>query len=87
LSITVGVIDKIKKKRLFDVKIFRRYKKYYGKNTKKIHNIFIWEETLFISLSFKKKIGIVGHYFRKYGHFKKREIIGNLGQQILLQLR
>jgi hypothetical protein len=57
-----GVIDKIKK-RLFDVKIFRRHKRYYGKNTKKIHNIFIWEETLFISLSFKKKIGILGPLF------------------------
>ena len=30
---------------------------------KKIQNIFIWEETLFISLSFKKKIGILGTLF------------------------
>jgi hypothetical protein len=34
LSITVGVIDKIKK-RLFAVKIFCRHIRFYGKNTKK----------------------------------------------------
>jgi hypothetical protein len=59
LTITVGVIDKIKK-RLFDVKFFRRHKRYYGKNSKNTY--YIHMERNFVHF-FIKKIGILDPLF------------------------
>jgi intergrase/recombinase len=54
LSIAVGVVDKIKKKRLIDEKIVCRHKRYYGKNTKK-HAYYIYMERNFVNFFIVKK--------------------------------
>ncbi len=62
LSIAVGVVDKIKKNGLSMKKLFAAIKGITGKIQKNMHTIFIWKETLLISLSLKK-IGILDPLF------------------------
>jgi hypothetical protein len=60
LSVTVGVIDKIKKT-AFRCKIFRRHKRYYEKNTKNAY--YIYMERNFVHFFIVKKIGILDPLF------------------------
>jgi hypothetical protein len=84
LTKTVGVIDKIKK-RLFDVKFLRRHKRYYGKNSKKY--ILYSHGKKLCSFLYKKNWNFRPIILGNMDILKKREVIGNLGKQILLQLR
>ncbi len=87
LSITVGVIDKIKERTFCELNFSPPYKDLRGKYIENARYIYMDRKFVHFFIVYKKKLNFIPIILENMSILEKETFLGKVGHQILLQLR